>query len=77
MAGMEPTWRDLATEHDLIEPDLSRVASWWHTDADLGREIEVVTDMNKSRAAGFSATRDSRSTFFDYARQYRAARVIP
>jgi hypothetical protein len=39
--------------------------------------MEVVTDMNKSRAAGFSATRDSRATFFAYAEQYRNARVIP
>lgn len=77
MAGMETVWRHMATEHDLVEPDLSRVASWWHSDADLGREIEVVTDMNKSRTAGFSATRDTRATFFDYAQQYRDARVIP
>ncbi|WP_193610323.1 SDR family oxidoreductase [Nocardioides lijunqiniae] len=77
MAGMEPVWRELAARHDLVEPDLSRVASWWHSDADLGREMEVVTDMNKSRTAGFSATRDTRATFFDYAQQYRDARVIP
>lgn len=77
MSGMESVWRDLATKHGLVEPDLSRVASWWHSDADLGRDIEVVTDMNKSRAAGFSATRDTRATFFDYATQYRDARVIP
>jgi nucleoside-diphosphate-sugar epimerase len=77
MAGMEPVWRELAATYDLVEPDLSRVASWWHSDADLGRDMEVVTDMNKSRAAGFSATRDSRGTFFAYAEQYRNARVIP
>ncbi len=77
MAGMEPVWRELAAKHDLVEPDLSRVASWWHTDADLGRDIEVVTDMNKSRAAGFSSTRDSRASFFQYAQQYRDARIIP
>lgn len=77
MAGMESAWRDLAAKHDLVEPDLSRVASWWHTDADLGREIEVVTDMNKSRAAGFTATRDSRAAFLQYAQQYRDARIIP
>ena len=77
MAGMEPVWRDLAATHGLVEPDLARVASWWHSDADLGRDIEVVTDMNKSRAAGFSATRDTRSSFFDHARRYRDARVIP
>jgi nucleoside-diphosphate-sugar epimerase len=77
MAGMEPVWRELAAAHGLVEPDLARVASWWHSDADLGREMEVVTDMNKSRTAGFSATRDTRAAFFDYARKYREARIIP
>lgn len=77
MAGMEEAWRDLARRHDLVEPDLARVASWWHTDADLGRDIEVVTDMNKSRTAGFSATRDTRASFLEHAQRYREARVIP
>lgn len=77
MAGMEPAWRELAATHDLVEPDLSRVASWWHSDADLGREMEVVTDMNKSRTAGFAATRDTRASFFEHAQRYRDARVIP
>jgi hypothetical protein len=31
------------------------LASAWHTDADLGRPIEVVTDMSKSRKLGFLA----------------------
>lgn len=77
MAGMEEAWRALAARHDLVEPELARVASWWHSDADLGREMEVVTDMNKSRAAGFSATRDSRASFFEHAQRYRDARIIP
>ncbi len=52
MADMAEVWRDLASREDLVEPDLARVASWWHSDADLGRDMEVVTDMNKSRTAG-------------------------
>ena len=60
-----------------MEPDLDRVASWWHTDGDLGRDIEVLTDMNKSRKAGFTGTRDTRASFFDYVEQYREARIIP
>jgi nucleoside-diphosphate-sugar epimerase len=77
MVGMEGTWRTIAERHGLVETDLSRVASWWHTDGDLGRNIEVVTDMNKSRGAGFTGTRDTRARFFDYAERYRAARVTP
>jgi hypothetical protein len=77
MAGAEPVWRRLVDEHGLIEPDLSRVASWWHTDADLGRNLEVVTDIGKSRLAGFTAfhrTVDSFTALFD---RYRAERLIP
>ena len=77
MEGTEATWREIADEHGLVESDLSRVASWWHTDGDLGRNIEVLTDMNKSRKAGFTGTRDTRDSFFDYAERYRAARVTP
>jgi nucleoside-diphosphate-sugar epimerase len=77
MAGMEKVWRELATRHGLVEPDLNRIASWWHSDGDLGRNIEVLTDMNKSRKAGFLGFRDTRDSFFDYVEQYREARIIP
>jgi nucleoside-diphosphate-sugar epimerase len=77
MADMDGTWADIASKHQLAEPELARVASWWHTDGDLGRDIEVLTDMNKSRTAGFAATRDTRNSFFDYAERYRRARIIP
>jgi nucleoside-diphosphate-sugar epimerase len=55
MAGDAPLWREIAGRHGLAEPDLARLASAWHTDADLGRPIEVVTDMSKSRRLGFTA----------------------
>jgi len=77
MAGTEDVWRTLVEKHDLVEPDLSRIASWWHSDGDLGRGIEVLTDMNKSRKAGFTATRDTRESFFRHVEAYRAARVLP
>jgi nucleoside-diphosphate-sugar epimerase len=77
MAGQQGTWKEIAARHGLVEPDLDRIASWWHTDGDLGRDIEVLTDMNKSRAAGFTATRDTRASFFAYVERYRAARIIP
>jgi nucleoside-diphosphate-sugar epimerase len=77
MAGMEDTWAGIVHKHGLVEPELARVASWWHSDGDLGRNIEVVTDMNKSRTAGFLGNRDTRASFFHYADQYRQARIIP
>ena len=72
-----PAWSVIAHKHDLAEPDLSRLASAWHTDADLGRPIEVVTDMTKSRKLGFldyQSTEDSFISLFDH---LRSARIIP
>jgi len=77
MADMDGNWREMASKYSLVEPELARVASWWHTDGDLGRNIEVLTDMNKSRNAGFTAHRDTRAAFFRYADRYRAERIIP
>jgi hypothetical protein len=71
------TWAGIAEQHGLVERDINRLASWWHTDADLGRPMEVVTDMTKSRKAGFldyQSTVDSFTELFD---RLRAERIIP
>ncbi len=72
-----PIWRKIAEREGLAEPDLDRLASAWHSDLDLGREIECVTDMTKSRKAGFLAYQDTRDSFFDLFKQLRAERIIP
>jgi hypothetical protein len=77
MAGREDDWAALAARHGLVEPDLARVASWWHTDADLGREMEVVTDMGKSREAGFVGFRRTERAFTELFDRYRAAHLVP
>ena len=77
MVGMEDTWRRIAARHSLAEPDLGRLASWWHSDADLGRTIEVLTDMTKSRQAGFLGFRSTPASWLAAIEQYRAARILP
>lgn len=77
MANDHALWRDIAQRHGLVEPDLARLASPWHTDLDLGRPIEVMTDMAKSRKLGFSAYQASDESFFDLFAQLRTARLIP
>jgi nucleoside-diphosphate-sugar epimerase len=77
MAEDAPLWRRLAEREGLAEPDLARLASPWHTDADLGRPIEVVTDMSKSRRLGFTAYRATDDAFFDLFERLRAERLIP
>ena len=77
MAGDAPVWAEIAARHGLIEPDLGRLASAWHTDADLGRPIEVVTDMGKSRRLGFLDYQATDEAFFALFTRLRASRVIP
>lgn len=70
-------WREIAEREGLTEPDLSRLASPWHTDADLGRPIEVVTDMGKSRRLGFTDYQPTDDAFFDLFAELRADHLIP
>ncbi|MGU3538810.1 SDR family oxidoreductase [Methylobacterium sp. A54F] len=77
LADAGPVWADLARRRGLVEPDLSRLASAWHTDADLGRPIEVVTDMSKCRRLGFLDYQPTDDAFFDLFARLRAERVIP
>ena len=55
----------------------TRLASWWHTDADLGRTVETFTDMGHSRRLGFLGVRDSESSFTDLFARLRAERIVP
>jgi len=73
----EAAWPAIAERLGLAEPDITRLASWWHTDADLGRPMEVVTDMSKSREAGFLGYRRTERAFTDLFARYRAERLIP
>lgn len=77
MAGDSGTWREIAARYGLREPDLARLASPWHTDADLGRPIEVVTDMSKSRRLGFTGYQPTDDAFFELFARLRAERLIP
>ena len=77
MAGDGPAWSALAKQHGLAEPDLTKLASAWHTDADLGRPIEVVTDMSKSRKLGFTDYQSTEDSFLELFGRLRQERLIP
>jgi len=72
-----PVWTKIAARESLVEVNLDRLASAWHTDLDLGLEIECMADMTKSRKAGFLGYQDSRDSFFDLFARLRRERVIP
>jgi nucleoside-diphosphate-sugar epimerase len=77
LADKAPVWAEIARRHNLAEPDLKVLASAWHTDADLGRPIEVLTDMSKSRKLGFLDYQPTDDSFFDLFAKLREQRIIP
>jgi hypothetical protein len=77
MANDDGIWQQIAQKYNLKENRLSRLATAWHTDLDLGRPIEVMTDMSKSRKLGFTVFQDTEQTFYDLFEQLRAEQLIP
>lgn len=76
MKDVAPEWARIVEQHGLVDTDIERV-SWWHTDADLGREVECLNDMTKSRDFGFDGYRDTRAALLDLFTRLRAERIIP
>jgi len=77
MANDGLAWTDIAQKYQLKETDLSRLSSAWHTDLDLGRPMEVMTDMAKSRKLGFTQYQDTRDSFFELFALLRELKLIP
>lgn len=77
MKDMGPHWQDLIAKHGLQPVPLDRLASPWHSDLDLGRPMECVNSMNKSRALGFDGFQDTTRSFIDVFDRLRKERVIP
>lgn len=77
MGGAPGEWRAIAERPGLIEPDVTRLASWWHTDGDLGRTIECVNDIGKSRRFGFFQHRDTLQAFYALFSRLVHERLIP
>jgi nucleoside-diphosphate-sugar epimerase len=77
LAGADDIWKHIALSHHLAEPNLNHLASAWHTDGDLGRPIEVVTDMTKSRKLGFLDYQATDDSFYNLFERLRLNRIIP
>ena len=77
LANASPIWTGMARQHKLASNVLTDLISAWHTDADLGRPIEVVTDMTRSRKLGFLDYQATDESFFDLFSRLRAERIIP
>ena len=77
MADAAEVWPEIVRRHGLRDFDVERLASWWHTDADLGRTIETFTAMGRSRRLGFLDVRDSETSCPELFARLRQQRVVP
>jgi nucleoside-diphosphate-sugar epimerase len=77
LAHADETWAALTDKYSLTPYRATDLASWWHTDADLGRPVEAFADMSKSRALGFLDFQDSTRSFLDLFETLRTKHVIP
>ena len=77
MSEAAPVWDALVVKHGLQTNALSRVASFWHTDADLGRQVETFNDVGRSRKLGFLDYQDTTESFTDAFDRLRADHIIP
>lgn len=77
MADAAQVWPEIVKRHGLRDFSVDVLASWWHTDADLGRTIETFTDMGHSRRLGFHGVRDTESSFTDLFARLRSERIVP
>lgn len=77
METKQEAWSEIAKKYDLKEKDLNRLSSAWHTDLDLGRPLEVMTDMSKSRKLGFTAFESTEDSFIHLFEKLRAEKIIP
>jgi len=73
----EPVWQRIVERYDLRPTRLTELASWWHTDGDLGRPTETFADMTKSRELGFLGFRRTDASFLSLFERLRAERIIP
>jgi nucleoside-diphosphate-sugar epimerase len=77
MRDAAAVWPEIVRKHGLRETDVGTLASWWHTDADLGRTIETFTDMSRSRRLGFLEVRDTETSFVSLFERLRAEKIVP
>jgi len=77
MDHADEVWSKLVETYGLAPYRATDLASWWHTDADLGREVETFADMGKSRRLGFLDYQSTPQSFGDLFDRLRAERIIP
>jgi len=74
---IDKEWELITKENNLVPYKLNQIAPWWHTDGDLGRSIECVNDMNRSKEMGWIGFRNSQTSFLRLFDRLREEKIIP
>jgi nucleoside-diphosphate-sugar epimerase len=77
LSNAGPAWDSIIARHHLQNVALSKLASPWHTDLDLSRTFEILSDMTKSRDRGFVGFQNSERSFLDLFDRMRQEKLIP
>ena len=77
MENAQEIWKNISQKYQLKEENLQRLSSAWHTDLDLGRPLEVMTDMTNSRSLGFNEYQNTEKSFFEVFEKLKAEKIIP
>jgi nucleoside-diphosphate-sugar epimerase len=77
MADKGPLWRELATRHRLLEPELDRLVGWSFGDFIFHTETDVISDVNKIYAHGFTERMNSTASLLGAIDSLKRRRVLP
>jgi nucleoside-diphosphate-sugar epimerase len=77
MDDADSIWQSMVKKYELKPYKATEIASWWHTDADLGRTFECLNDMSKSRGLGFLEYQETLLSFQDLFTTLQHERIIP
>lgn len=77
MSGAADIWKKIADRYKLAEKNVGRLASWWHTDADLGRQLECLNDMTNSRTRGFTDYQPTAQSFLNLFERLKQEKIVP
>jgi len=73
----EPVWAAVVRRHGLVATRLDDVADWAFADFHWSQGYDVVSDVSKLHAAGFTEAIDSKAMMLSHLQRYRAAKILP
>lgn len=77
MADKGPLWREIATKHGLVQPDLEKLVGWAFGDFIFHTETDVISDVSKIHRYGFTERMESSTSLIAALGRLKQQRVLP